>query len=210
MKKLNLTEKAKKSVKKLTSSKDKSQIGCIAAVNPLTGDFFYGKSVKEAAKKGRKIQEDPKAVFFFVRVGSTSVHMLKRVRLQGNIDQSCFPIVKGHISKNILHITSKLPDGHTPLNIIVDTGFSGEIVLDGGIIDSIERDYLGEDTVTLAGSVDYNVSVYLSDVIVNALKLNEVEITEMKGEYLLGITFMRSICKKAIFFFDTDKISFEC
>ncbi len=210
MEKLNLTEKAKKSVKKLISSKDKSQRGCIAAVNPLTGDFFYGKSVKEAAKEGRKIQEDAKAVFFFVRVGFPSVHMLKHVRLQGNIEGNSFPNVKGHISEEKLHITSEPSGGDPPLNIIVDTGFSGEIVLDGGIIGSIERDYLGEDTVTLAGGVDYTVSVYLSDVIVNDLKLNEVEVTEMKGEYLLGITFMRSICKKAIFDFETDKISFEC
>jgi len=108
-----------------------------------------------------------------------------------------------------LHITSEPSDRYAPIDIIVDTGFSGEIVLDGGTIKSIKRDYIGEDSVTLAGGVGYTVSVYLSDVVVNDLKLNEVEITEMKEEFLLGISFMRSICKKAIFVFDTDKISFE-
>lgn len=166
MEKLNLTEKAKQSVKKLTSSKDENQIGCIAAVNPMTGDFLYGKSIKEAAKNGRKIQKDPRAVFFFVRVGFPSVHMLKHVRLEGNIEQYCFPKVKGHISQEKLHITSEPSDGYAPLNIIVDIGFSGEIVLDGGTIKSIKRDYLGEDSVTLAGGVNYTVSVYLSDVVV--------------------------------------------
>ncbi len=75
-------------------------------------------------------------------------------------------------------------------------------------IQSIERDYLGEDTVTLAGGVDYPVSVYLSDIMVNSLRL-EVEITEMKGEYLIGIALMRSICKRAIFAFDRDEVLFE-
>jgi len=111
MEKLNLTEKAKQSVKKLTSSKDKSQIGCIAAINPMTGDFFYGKSIKDAAKTGRKLQKDPSAVFFFVRVGFPSVHMLKHVRLQGNIEQNCFPKVIS-LWKNYILLQNRLTGMH--------------------------------------------------------------------------------------------------
>lgn len=93
------------------------------------------------------------------------------------------------------------------LDFIADTGFSGSVVLDTKVIQCIEKDYLGEDTVTLAGGVYHPVGVYLSDII--SLKLNEVEITEMKGEYLIGIALMRSICKRAIFAFDNDEVLFE-
>lgn len=53
------------------------------------------------------------------------------------------------------------------------------------------------------------MSVYLSDITVNSLKLNEVEITEIKGEYLIGIMLMRAISKRTIFAFDSDEIIFE-
>jgi len=46
----------------------------------------YGNSVVEAAKEGRRVKQDPKAVFFFVRVGYPSVHILKSVVLQGYIE----------------------------------------------------------------------------------------------------------------------------
>jgi hypothetical protein len=39
--------------------------------------------------------------------------------------------------------------------------------------------------------------------------LSEVEITEMSEEYLIGMAFMRSICKRAIFSLDDNKITFE-
>jgi len=46
-------------------------------------------------------------------------------------------------------------------------------------------------------------------VFVNTLRLAEVEIFEMKEEYLIGIALMRSICKRAIFAFDNDEVLFE-
>ena len=41
------------------------------------------------------------------------------------------------------------------------------------------------------------------------LRLGEVEIIEMKGEYLMGIALMRSICTRAIFAFDNNEIVFD-
>ena len=195
-------------VKRLMDSKDTEKAGYIAAVDPQTGEVFYGKNVVEAAKEGRSVKHDPKAVFFFVRVGYPSVHVLKSIHLQGYIEQEYFPKVKGYVHDRNLHLASSAPDDMPPLDFIADTGFSGSVVLDPKVIQSIERDYLGEDAVTLAGGVDYPVSVYLSDIMVNSLNL-EVEITEMKGEYLIGIALMRSICKRAIFAFDHDEVLFE-
>ncbi len=53
------------------------------------------------------------------------------------------------------------------------------------------------------------MSVYVSNVILNSLNLSEVEILEMSDEYLIDITFMKYICKKAIFDFYDNKVLFE-
>ena len=209
MERLKLSAKAQEIVKRLIDSKDPEKVGNIAAVDPQTGEVFYGKSVAEATAEGRKMKNDPKAVFFFVRVGYRSVHILKTINLQGYIEQEYFPKVKGYVHSNTLHLASSTPKDVKPLEFIADTGFSGPVVLDTVVVQCIDRDYVGEDTVTLAGDVDYPVNVYLSDIVVNNLKLNEVEIIEMKGEYLIGIALMRAICKRAIFAFDTGMILFE-
>lgn len=209
MERLKLSNQAKEIVNRLIGSKDSEKVGYIAAVDPQTGEVYYGKNVVEASKEGRRIKNNPKAVFFFVRVGYPSVDVLKSINLQGYIQQDYFPKIKGYVHNKNLHFVSSPPNNTQPLEFTADTGFSGFVVLDPEIIQSIEADYLGEDIVTLAGGIDYPVSIYLSNIDVNTLKLNEVMITEMKGEYLIGIALMRSICKRAIFAFDKDEIIFE-
>ncbi|MCK4614940.1 MAG: hypothetical protein KAU14_09065 [Thermoplasmata archaeon] len=209
MGKLKLSSKAEEAVKRLINFKGSDKVGYIAAVDPQTGETFYGKTVVEAAKKGREAKNRPKAVFFFVRVGYPSVHVLKSINLQGYIHQDYFPTVKGYVHNRNLHLVSSTPNNVRPLELIADTGFSGSIVLDKEVIQGIDRDYLGEDTVTLAGGVVYPVSVYVSDVMVNTLSLSEVEILEMEEEYLMGMALMRSICKRAIFAFNNDEVLFE-
>ena len=209
MEKLKLSSKAEEVVKRLVDFKDSDKVGYIAAVDPQTGETFYGKNEVEAAKEGRRAKNDPKAVFFFVRVGYPSVHVLKSINLQGYIHQLYFPLVKSYVQNGSLHIVSSIHGDVQPLELIVDTGFSGSLVLDTEVLQGIDGDYLGEDTVTLAGGFVQPVSLYLSDVFVNTLKLTEVEIFEMKEEYLIGIALMRSICKRAIFAFDNDEVLFE-
>ncbi len=209
MERLKLSGQAKKIVKRLIASKDSENAGYIAAVDPQTGEIFFGKSVVEAGKEGRRAKNNPKAAFFFVRVGYPSVHVLKSINLQGYIEQEYFPKINGYVYDRNLHLASSTPDDIHPLDFIADTGFSGSVVLDTKVIQCIDRDYFGEDTVTLAGGLDYPVSVYLGDIIINTLRLTEVEITEMKEEYLIGIALMRSICKRVIFSFDNNEVLFK-
>jgi hypothetical protein len=99
MERLKLSSQAREIIDRLVDSKDSERVGYIAAVDPQTGEVFYGKTVAEAAKEGRKRQNDSKAIFFFVRVGHPSVHVLKSVNLLGYIDQDYFPKVKGYIQE---------------------------------------------------------------------------------------------------------------
>jgi predicted aspartyl protease len=209
MEKLKLSRKAKKVTSLLVESKDSEYAGYIAAVDPQTGEAFYGKTIAEAAKEGRKRKNDPKAVFFFVRVGYPSVHVLKTVRLQGYIYQDYFPQVKGYIRDGSLNLVYSDPEDGQPLEFIVDTGFSGSLVLDARAIQRIEEDYVGGDEVTLAGGVKQPVSIYLCDVAVDTFRLTEIEIVEMEDEYLIGMALMRAMCKRAIFAFENNDILFE-
>lgn len=209
MKRLKLSQKAKEVSTRLVNSKDSEKAGYIAAVDPQTGEVSYGKTIAEAAKEGRKRKKDAKAIFFFVRVGYPSVHVLKTVRLRGYIYQDYFPKVKCYIENRILNLAFSIPENEQPVELIADTGFSGSLVLDTRIIKGIDSDYVGEDTVTLAGGVIQPVSIYLSDINVDNLRLSEVEIMEMEQEFLMGVTLMRSMCKRAIFSFDSNELLFE-
>jgi len=142
MERLKLSGQAKEITKKLISSKDSDKVGYIAAVDPQTAEVFYGKSVVEAAKQGRKMKNDPKAVFFFVKVGHPSVDVLKNIALQGHIYEDYFPKIKGCVHNRNLHLTSLPPKNLQDLDFIADTGFSGSVVLDTSITQSLDRDYL--------------------------------------------------------------------
>lgn len=209
MERIKLSPKAQEVTARLVSSKNSERTGYIAAVDPETGEIFYGRTVAEAAKEGRKRKNDPKAVFFFVRVGYPSVHVLKTVRLQGSIYQDVFPKANGYIRNGSLKLAYTDPNNEPPLEFIVDTGFSGSLVLDASAIQKIESDYIGEDEITLAGGVKQPVNIYLSTVAVDSLRLTEVEIIEMQDEYLIGMVLMRAMCKKAIFAFENNEILFE-
>jgi hypothetical protein len=90
MDRMKLSNQAKRVAASLIDSKNSEKTGYIAAIEPDTGEVFYGKSVAEAAKEGRRVKNNPKAVFFFVRVGYPSVHVLKSVVLQGHIENNYF------------------------------------------------------------------------------------------------------------------------
>jgi len=120
-----------------------------------------------------------------------------------------FPKVTGYVEKKNLCLRSEHPKNKKLIPIIVDTGFSGSIVLDGTVINQIAKDYLGRDTVTLAGGIGYSLNVYLCRIVVDKKMLNEIEVLEMKNESLIGISLMRLICKRAVFSFDKDKVLFQ-
>jgi hypothetical protein len=51
----------------------KQKRGMLAAIEPESGEWFLGKDVIEAFRKGRK--KYPKRTFYFVRVGYSSAHV---------------------------------------------------------------------------------------------------------------------------------------
>ena len=53
----------------------KGKKGMIVAIEPETGNWFLGKDVLEALKKGRK--KYAQGIFYFVRVGYPSAHAHK-------------------------------------------------------------------------------------------------------------------------------------
>lgn len=90
MDRLKLSNQAKQIADSLIDLKDSEKAGYIVAIEPDTGEVFYGKSVVEAAKEGRRVKNNPNAVFFFVRVGYPSVQVLKSVVLSSHIESNYF------------------------------------------------------------------------------------------------------------------------
>lgn len=207
--KLILSNRAKQVVKRLASVKDQKKIGCIAAVDPQTGEVFYGKTMAEASEIGRKKKDDSSTVFFFVRVGYPAMHRLRRIKLEGNIHQERFPTVNSYVKNKTLHIVSSIPANVSVLTVLTDTGFTGSLVLDEEIIQQIKCKFIGETPVNLPGGIGQNVNVYNSDILVNKSRLKNIEIIEMKGEYIMGLTLMRTIGKQVVFAFDKDEVLFR-
>jgi hypothetical protein len=125
--KIRTFAEGKRGYKPIVGARDSEHIGHIAAVDPRTGEVFYGRTIAEATKEGRKKKNDPKAVFFFVRVGYPSVHVLKTLRLQGYIYQDYLPQVKGYIRNGSLNLAHADPENAQSLEFIADTGFSGSL-----------------------------------------------------------------------------------
>lgn len=67
MERLRLSNKAKDAIRRLVDSKNSERVGDIAAIDPRSGEIvFYGKTVVEASNEGRRIKNDPKAIFFLL------------------------------------------------------------------------------------------------------------------------------------------------
>lgn len=95
MDRLKLSNQAKSMAESLIDSKNSEKTGYIAAIEPDIGEVFYGRSGVAAAKEGRRMKNNPNAVFYFVRVGYPSVHVLKSIVLQGQITNEYFATIKG-------------------------------------------------------------------------------------------------------------------
>ncbi|MBW8050018.1 MAG: hypothetical protein FVQ77_06740 [Cytophagales bacterium] len=91
MSSIRLSAKAKSVINKLVSSKDSDNKGYIAALDSANGEYFLGKTIVDASKKGRIARNNPKAIFHFIRIGYPSVDVLKNVRLQGKIIEHYLP-----------------------------------------------------------------------------------------------------------------------
>ena len=61
MNRLRLSKQAEAIVESLIHSKDPKRAGSIAAVDPETGETYFGETEVQAAKKGRRIKNDPKS-----------------------------------------------------------------------------------------------------------------------------------------------------
>ena len=91
IKKIYLSEEANAVIEKLIASKDREEIGKIAAIEPITGEVYFGKSIAQAAKNGRETINKPKASFFYVKVGYPSVYDINKINLKEEKKVKAFP-----------------------------------------------------------------------------------------------------------------------
>ena len=91
MKKIYLSDEAIEVIERLKISKSSEQKGRLAAIDPMTGEIYFGKSIAEAAKKGRLAKNVKKASFYYVKVGYESVYDLSQIKVKADKKQVAFP-----------------------------------------------------------------------------------------------------------------------
>jgi predicted aspartyl protease len=207
--KLELSDKAKEVAEKLKQATDSPEKGKIAVIDPDSGEYFIGKSIIEAVKEGRKKKNDPKAIFYSVRIGFPTVHVLKSIKLQGEIYHERLPKVQAVVIEKELHFESEISFFLKSFDFIIDTGFTGSVILDYELIEKINADFITYDEIMLAGGSEVQVEEYIGRVWINNSVYEDILITTMPNEFLIGMDFMRQICKRAIFDFEKDKVLFE-
>ncbi|MBI2061703.1 MAG: hypothetical protein HYT87_18335 [Nitrospirae bacterium] len=191
---MDLSRKASETVKTLTAAANGAPKGKIAAVDPASGEYFVGDTVAEAVRGGRLRKSDPKAVFFVVRVGSPTRHALKTILVGGKVDQSG-PFLPAAVRRGALIL-----DSTGNLSMLVDTGFSGALALDGGLLTELGSDLVAEEDITLAGKMTARARLHLIKFGIRRGGTNDVsadvEAYELEGEKLLGMEAMAQVAPK--------------
>jgi hypothetical protein len=207
--KLKLSPKAKATAERLKQATDSPDKGKIAAIDPESGDIFYGLDELEALEKGW--EKYPEIIFYTVRIGYPSVGVLKSTRLQGGISHNKkIPEIQCCIQNKMIHFLSNPYANHEIFDFTVDTGFTETIMIPTQKIDDItitSRPWSSD--ISLAGGINQKVINFFSTIYVNSIIFPKIKIMAYEDEFLIGMDFMRQICKRTIFDFEKDKVIFE-
>lgn len=99
------------------------------------------------------------------------------------------------------------------IELLVDTGFSGHLGLDGDIIAKLPNDYVYDEEILLAGGARHTVRVYLVPIALtagNVLRtIEDLEAISLPGESLLGFAAMGLIGDRLVVDFRKGEITFQ-
>jgi hypothetical protein len=204
---LKLSPKAKTTAEKLKLATDSLDKGKIAAIDPESGEYIIGNTTIEAFKRGKEKKLGQNG-FYFVRIGFPFVDEVKTKILEGYIANNRYPKTTGTIIDKRIHLDSSPDIKGNIFELIPDTGFTEYLSLGTNMIEDIEHYYMGEKPFNFAGNNESSCEIFLSTLHVNE-SFFEIEIANIEGEPLIGISLMRQICKRTIFDFENDKVIFE-
>lgn len=105
--------------------------------------------------------------------------------LRGVISQHS-PMIAGHVRAGELHLGTR---GALPL--VVDTGFTGAFAVPEEVARSLDLEFVGFDTFTLATGQEVELPVYLGLVWIGRRRVNTWFIM---GEGLVGMEFLEQTC----------------
>jgi len=120
------------------------------------------------------------------------------VTLTGRIQANC-PIARGRITGGIFHI------GRTgPLELVIDTGFSGAIALPHPLLKRLALQFIATDSFTLATGEVIDLPAYAGMVQIGPRRIRTWFIP---GDHLIGIDSLRSAFSRMTLDFDRDLVT---
>ena len=102
-------------------------------------------------------------------------------------------MITGSVSENLdLLVTIEVSDRNgvlQPLEVILDTGFNGDLTLPRDVVQHLGLTYRGQTPWTLASGKEVMMSNYDGEVTWHGL-LREVQVVETDGDALLGMALL--------------------
>ena len=102
-------------------------------------------------------------------------------------------MITGSVSEGLdLLVTIEVSDRngvHQPLEVILDTGFNGDLTLPRDMVQHLGLTYRGQTPWTLASGKEVMMSNYDGEVFWHGL-LREVQVVETDGDPLLGMALL--------------------
>jgi predicted aspartyl protease len=107
------------------------------------------------------------------------------VKLHGVIVERS-PVIAGEVRQGVLYLKTR-----GPVSLVVDTGFTGAFSVPDEIARSLDLDFVGLDTFSLATGQAVELPVYLGVVRIGG---RSVDTWFILGEALVGMEFLEETC----------------
>jgi len=96
------------------------------------------------------------------------------------------PIIQGRARAGVFHL-----GGRGPVPLVIDTGFTGAFAVPEAIARSLDLEFAGFDTFTLATGQEVELPVFVGTVV---LRGRRVKTWFILGEGLVGMEFLEEAC----------------
>ncbi|HYB73408.1 MAG TPA: hypothetical protein VED18_08555 [Candidatus Sulfotelmatobacter sp.] len=104
------------------------------------------------------------------------------------------PVIQGRARAGLLHL-----GGRGPVPLVIDTGFTGAFAVPEAIARSLDLEFAGFDTFTLATGQEVELPVFVGTVVLGGRR---VKTWFILGEGLVGMEFLEEACADLLLDFE--------
>ena len=109
------------------------------------------------------------------------------------------PVIRARARAGVLHLGAS-----GPLSFVIDTGFTGAFAVPEMVARSLDLEFVGFDTFTLATGQEVELPVYLGSV---RFGRRSAKTWFILGEGLIGMEFLEEACSDFLLDFEKQKVT---